>query len=112
MKKNYDPNRLTKKQRHMKKWIPDGPYCEGLGEGKHPNPCPFWHDVWNPYMKDKTYVHKKEECCWSNVCDEKDCSQCIDEVSKCSFLNLIQYGQYPLGDMCKICGIHEDWDWE
>lgn len=110
MKQNYNPQRLSKKQRHMKKWIPDGPYCEGLGRGKHPDPCPFWHRVWAEYMDDKTYIHKREQCVDSDVCDG-DCSECTDEVSMCIFLNYIEYGQYPLGDMCKVCGIHEDFDW-
>ena len=43
MKKNYDPTKLSKKQRHMKKWIPNGVYCHGMGKGKHSNSCPFWH---------------------------------------------------------------------
>ena len=59
MKKNYDPTKLSKKQRHMKKWIPNGVYCHGMGKGKHSNYCPFWHGIWNECMKDKTYGHKR-----------------------------------------------------
>lgn len=107
MKKSYNPTKLTKRQRHMKKWIPDYVYCEGIGEGKHPNPCPFWHELWDQYMENKTYNHKRSECQYANICDD-DCSQCTEQVSECDFLNYIEYGQYPLGDMCKICGIHDD----
>ena len=106
MKKKYNLNRLSKKQRHMKKWIPDGFYCHGMGEGKHPNSCPFWHDVWDEWMKDKIYNHNRSECQFGKGCEE-DCSVCDEPVAKCSFLNYIEYGQYPLGDMCKVCGIHE-----
>ena len=42
MKNNYNPKRLSKRQRHMKKWIPDYHYCEGVyGKG-----CPFYEKVW------------------------------------------------------------------
>lgn len=106
MKTNYNPNRLSKRQRHMKKWIPDYIYCEGIGVGKHKNPCPFWHCIWNEYMDNKTYKHKRSECQFADGCNE-DCSQCTEEVTYCEFLNYIEYGPFPLGDMCKICGIHE-----
>ena len=90
----------------MKKWIPDGIYCHGTGEGKYPNPCPFWHDIWNECMKDKTYEHKRSECQFREHCED-DCSACDEPVAKCSFLNYIEYGQYPLWDMCKVCGIRD-----
>lgn len=106
MKKNYNPRHLSKKQRHMKKWIPDYVYCEGIGKGKHPNPCPFWHGVWDEYMPNKTYNHKRSECWYADSCTD-DCAKCDEPVSRCAFLNYTEYGQFPLGDMCKICGIHE-----
>ena len=56
----------------MKKWIPDGFYCHGMGEGKHPNMCPFWHNLWDEYMKDKTYTHKRSECQFGEHCED-DC---------------------------------------
>ena len=94
---------LNKRQRHMKKWIPYGIYCHSI-DG---NPdCPFWHQLYNPYSKDKIYVHKENECQFADGCNE-DCSQCTEEVTICEFLNYIEYGPFPLGDMCKICGIHE-----
>ena len=97
MKKNYDPNRLTKKQRHMKKWIPDLVYCHSSDIGKHKKDCPFWHSI------DKK--HKRSECRWAEGCTD-DCEQCDEEIVKCDFLNYIEYGQYPLADMCKVCDIH------
>lgn len=97
MKKNYDPKRLSKKQRHMKKWIPDYWYCHGMGEGKHKDPCPFWINL-------KNHIRKREECDLAKFCDS-ECSLCDEQVSMCKFLNYIEYGQYPLGDMCKVCGI-------
>ena len=106
MKKNYDPTKLSKKQRHMKKWIPNGVYCYGMGKGKHSNYCPFWHGIWNECMKDKTYEHKRSECQFGEHCED-DCSACDEPVAKCSFLNYIEYGQYPLWDMCKVCGIRD-----
>jgi hypothetical protein len=111
MKKNYDPKHLNKKQRHMKKWIPKGPYCHGMYDVKY---CPFWQDVWSAYMDDKTYDHQRSECQFADKHLENctdDCSQCREQVSKCTFLNYTEYGQYPLGDMCKVCGIHENWEW-
>lgn len=102
MKKNYSPKKLTKKQRHMKKWIPDYHYCEGI----YTKGCPFYKRIWHETTINKTYNHKREECLFQNHCEE-DCSKCKEKVSYCAFLNYTEYGQYPLGDMCKICGIHE-----
>lgn len=90
----------------MKKWIPDGVYCHGVSRGKRSNYCPFWHCLYHKYMPNKIYEHKRDECQFSDVCKD-DCSLCTEEVSKCDFLNFIEYGQYPLGDMCKVCGIHD-----
>lgn len=124
MKKNYSHKKLTKKQRHMKKWIPDYHYCEGIyGKG-----CPFYNVIWYDAsihdleylneenyskraikeikeMMKKTYNHKREECQFQKHCKE-DCSKCKEKVTHCAFLNYTEYGQYPLGDMCKICDIH------
>jgi hypothetical protein len=99
MKKNYNPQHLSKKQRHMKKWIPDGPYCHGMHDVKY---CPFWKEV--------VHQHQRNECWLGDRCTD-DCSQCDEQITKCTFLNYTEYGQYPLGDMCKVCGIHEDWKW-
>lgn len=99
MKQNYNPKKLSKKQRHMKKWIPDGIYCEGMGIGKHKTPCPFWHSL--------NCQHKKSECEFKHNCDD-DCDKCTEEISYCSFLNYKEYGQYPLGDTCKVCGIRDN----
>lgn len=95
MKKNYSPKKLTKKQRHMKKWIPDYIYCEGIYDKR----CPFFRTFYN-------YKRKREECQFKDNCED-NCSECKQKVSYCGFLNYTEYGQYPLGDMCKICGIHE-----
>jgi hypothetical protein len=65
-------------------------------------------------MDDKTYAHQRSECQFADKhledCTD-DCFQCREQVSKCTFLNYTEYGQYPLGDMCKVCGIHENWKW-
>ena len=98
MKKNYSPKKLTKKQRHMKKWIPDYHYCDT---------CPFYKIIWydvsihnfkevieldeknnnetDLYRKKilkeiktimgKTYNHKREECQFQKHCKE-DCDKC------------------------------------
>ena len=107
MKKNYNPKKLSKRQRHMKKWIPDYHYCEGIyGKG-----CPFYQRIWDDYWdKNADYyssyhIHKKNECQFSNRCKE-NCKECKQSISHCSFLNYTEYGQFPLGDMCKICGVH------
>lgn len=124
MKKNYNPKKLTKQQKHMKKWIPDYHYCEGI----YGIECPFYEKVWydtsfyekvnlteSDYSKSqieritnmmaKNYNHKKEECQFSNRC-KRNCNECKVTVSHCHFLNYTEYGQYPLGDMCKICEVH------
>lgn len=96
MKKNYNPKQLSKKQRHMKKWIPDGIYCESMGFGKHKKPCPFWHKL--------NIEHKKSDCQFNNICDD-NCLDYDEQISYCAFLKYTEYGQYPLGDMCKVCNI-------
>ena len=125
MKKNYNPKKLSKRQRHMKKWIPDYHYCEGIyGKG-----CPFYEKVWYDTsfyvenldilteenyskqsierikkMMEQSYSHKRSECQFNDRC-KHDCSVCKETVSHCHFLNYTEYGQFPLGDMCKICGV-------
>ena len=95
MKFNYDPAQLSKKQRHLKKWIPNGIYCDG---------CPFWHIVKEP-------KRNRKDCCYDEYC-ENNCSICDEIVAYCSFLNYIEYGPYPLGDGVKVCGIKDkDWRW-
>ena len=59
MGKHYDPNHLTKKQRHMKKWIPDWIYCEGGSNSKRNKRCPFWKEIWFPVREDMIQ-HVKE----------------------------------------------------
>ena len=104
MKNNYNPKKLSKRQRHMKKWIPDYHYCEGIyGKG-----CPFYKRVLIDGVSEyypNYYNHKRNECQFFNRCDE-DCSKCKQSISKCEYLNYTEYGQFPLGDMCKICGVH------
>lgn len=79
------------KKRAMKKWIPhDLAYCEG---------CKWWRD-----QTDRC-VHKREECQFQDVCQE-DCGVCTQPISYCEYLHYREYGQYPLGDMCKVCGEH------
>ena len=124
MKQNYEPKHLTKQQRHMKKWIPEGVYCEGSGEGSHKKPCPFHHilDYGNPSMDDEEYLeayehpyiqnreHRYYECNHKKVCEfDKDVSKCTMPISYCAFLKYVEYGQYPLGDMGKVCGIRDYW---
>lgn len=110
MKQNYSPTRLSKKQRHMKKWIPEGIYCHGMGRGKHSNSCPFWKNLYDGHIEGKTYNHKRSECTLADVCED-DCSTCDEPVTKCTFLNYIEYGQFPFWDMCKVCGIRDDYNW-
>lgn len=55
MKKNYNPWRSNKRQRHMKKWIPDSIYCDR---------CKFWHDLTNKVK------HSKELCELSPWCGD------------------------------------------
>lgn len=92
MKKNYNPRHLNKRQRHLKKWIPVSIYCDN---------CPFWHDLTNKVK------HRRELCEYSNQCMD-NCSNCEELISYCSFLNYIEYGIYPLGEGCKVCGLKED----
>ena len=100
---SYNPNHPTKRQRHMKKYIPYGIYCHSNDESPD---CPFWHSFWTEHNKDKVYTHKRSECQFGDSCPE-DCFTCLEEVTFCEFLNYIEYGPFPLGDMCKVCGIHE-----
>lgn len=125
MKKNYNPQKLSKRQRHMKKWIPDYHYCEGI-YGKE---CPFYKVIWWHFPKEdidaielddfysdkdkksikklltRKYPHKINECQFANRCKD-NCSTCNLQISYCDFLKYTEYGQFPLGDMCKICGVH------
>ena len=95
MKKVYNPKKLTKKQKHLKKWIPKGVYCYDFKQGD----CPFWKEIKKP-------IRKKEECEFGEHCKE-NCNNCDEIVTYCAFLNYKEYGDYPLGDMCKVCGIHK-----
>lgn len=101
MKQNYNSKYLSKKQRHMKKWIPNGVYCHGyIKEGEYKNSCPFWYNKTNE-------IHNRKDCCFNDVCDD-NCLKCNERISYCAFLKYIEYGQYPLGDKCKICGIRDE----
>ena len=97
MRKEYNPKKLTKKQRHQKKYIPKGYYCYDFKKGY----CPFWQNISNP-------IRKKEECESKIFCENNGnkCDKCNEPVTYCKFLNYKEYGQFPLGDMCKICGVH------
>lgn len=88
MKKGYNPSHLSKKQRHLKKWIPYSIYCDR---------CKFWHRIQKK--------HIRTECQYSDVCGD-NCNQCDEPISYCSFLKYIEYGDYPLGEGCNICGVH------
>lgn len=91
MKKNYNPKKLNKKQRHLKKWIPNSVYCDD---------CPFWFDITNKVK------HNRELCDFKCTCTD-NCDTCDEIISYCAFLNYAEYGQYPLGDGCKVCSIKE-----
>lgn len=86
------------KKRAMKKWIPIHPfYCYDRN-----GVCPWWREV------GKTHKHKKWECRFGDTCDD-DCLVCNEHVAYCAYLGVYDYGEYPLVDMCKICGQHEQW---
>ncbi|MEG3006827.1 MAG: hypothetical protein RR806_05085 [Oscillospiraceae bacterium] len=88
------------KKRNMKKWIPhDFAYCYGIVGSAKNDACKWWTDI------TKKHIHVKTECDFSECCDE-NCSECDEQISYCKYLNKVEYGQYPLGDMCKICGVH------
>lgn len=92
MKKNYSPYRSNKRQRHMKKWIPDSIYCDR---------CKFWHDLTNKVK------HSKKLCELSPWCDD-NCEECKEPISYCSFLKHTVCGDFVFDDRCKICGIKHD----
>ena len=75
------------------KIIPLGVYCHDYNTIAR---CPFWHDL------SKKHIRKKEECLFKDTCLD-NCHNCNISVSKCSILNYIEYGEYPLGDLCKVC---------
>lgn len=97
----------------MKKRIPwHIAYCY---DSKH-GICPWWKD-----LSESKNVSKLRE----KYCDEKqyckiykkyrNCERCNMEISdeatpefvtQCKYMNIIEVGQYPLGDQCKICGMH------
>lgn len=93
MKNKYNPKHLTKKQRHMKKWIPNSIYCDN---------CKFWHSLFNSDRQ-----RRREECQYNDVCDDI-CAECDEVMSYCAFLKYVEYGRYPLGDGCKVCGLKDD----
>ena len=37
----------------------------------------------------------------------QDIENLLGFISYCAFLNYIEYGQYPLGDGCKVCNLKE-----
>lgn len=87
------------KKRKMKKWIPISPcYCHG-----DTGTCPWWQRI------DETkHSHRREFCqfYYRGACS-RDCNTCDEPAARCLYLNVIDYGQYPLYDMCKICGEHK-----
>ena len=97
MKNKYNPKHLTKKQRHMKKWIPNSIYCDD---------CKFWHSLFNSGRQ-----HKREECQYNDVCDDNVCAECDEVMSYCAFLKYVEYdveyGRHPLGNGCKVCGLKD-----
>lgn len=92
MKKNYNPKRLNKRQRHLKKWITDSYYCDN---------CPFWFNI------TEKVEHKRELCEYSKGCTD-NCNKCDLTIAYCSFMNYIEYGEFPLGDGCKVCDIRDE----
>jgi len=85
----------------LKNFIPIGPYCHEIGDNKW---CHFYKSTWKKTIKN--HIRNRNECKWDNVCSE-DCNVCDEDVSYCQFCNIIEYGDYPLGDGCKICGQNE-----
>ena len=53
----------------------------------------------NKQGQDLTIPHLKKFC--SYKCTE-DCTECDEIITYCSFFNIIEYGDYPLGDACKL----------
>ena len=63
----------------------------------------------SPKKHHKSKLHhrrKRKECEWKNVCED-NCETCDEIVSYCRFYNIIEYGDFPLGDGCKICDENE-----
>ena len=91
MKKNYNPKKLNKRQRHLKKRIPNSIYCDN---------CPFWFNITNKVK------HNRELCDYAESCTDT-CENCDLTIAYCSFMNYIEYGEFPLGDGCKVCDIKD-----
>lgn len=86
---------------YLKNFIPIGVYCHSVWNGDW---CPFYQSTWNNSIKN--YKRKRKECEWKNVCED-NCETCDEIVSYCRFYNIIEYGDFPLGDGCKICDENE-----
>lgn len=82
---------------YLKNFIPIGVYCHSsiLGDW-----CPFYKSTWGKTINN--YKRNRNECEWKNVCED-NCEECDETVSYCQFCNIIEYGDFPLGDGCKIC---------
>lgn len=101
------------KRYDMKKYIPWNMfYCYDCKHGI----CPWYKDLSEnknanklreQYCNEKPYcdTYKKYKNC--EHCDMKLSDEVMPEfVTRCKYLNVIEIGQYPLGDQCKICNIH------
>lgn len=84
-----DKIKLNTTQKYLKQFIPNDDYCDD---------CPFFHDL-NKQGQDLTIPHLKKFCNYK--CTE-DCTECDEIITYCSFFNIIEYGDYPLGDACKL----------
>lgn len=82
---------------YLKNFIPIGIYCYSYENGDW---CPFYKSTWNNTIKN--YKKNRKECEFKRFCTD-DCTECDEVVSYCQFCNLIEYGDFPLGDACKIC---------
>lgn len=101
-------------KRTMKKKIPyDKFYCYDFRNGRYI--CPWLIDLSN--TKDANKLREKY-CTEKKYCDEykqygtcEHCNSIYDypeQVTMCRFMKEIEVGQYPLGDQCKICGVHKE----
>ena len=97
----------------MKKHIPWNMfYCYDAKRGG----CPWWKNLSENKDANKLrekYCGKKQFCDtykkYNNCehCDMELADESMPEfVTKCEYLNVIEIGQYPLGDQCKICNVH------
>ena len=85
------------KKRAMKKWIPKGMYCYGVGYCK-----------WHKHVGTKKI--NNINCELSNTCKESDSDcNCSYSIYKCEYMNYIDFNQDSLlWDSCKECEVKND----